>query len=490
MTIGAAAPPGADAPDSPSRTRRSAARALAAICAAQFVLQLDFSIVNVALPAVQRELRFSAAGLQWVVTGYALAYGALLLTGGRAGDLAGHRRTLFGGLLGFAVSSLGAGLAPSAAALVASRFAQGASAALVAPAALALLTARFPEGPARARALGLFQGSTAAGGTTGIVAGGLLTQYLGWRAVFLVNPPIIAVLGVLVLRSLPRDARSPSPGSARPDLLGAALATTSIGCLIYGLNRGQDFGFGTPPCIAALAAAAALAALFILAEMRAEAPMVPAGIFADRQRRAALFAIFLSGAALAGYIYFVSLYLQLTLHFSALRTGLALVPATVTVMVVSVLLTRRLVGRIGTRPTLLLGLALIAVGQLWLSSAAEHDSYRSVVLPGILLTSVGLGTALPAALLAITTGIGGRTRGLAGGLFATAQQLGAAVGLASLATIAASRTRVAHGSAVAGYRLSFLVAGVLALTAVGAVIAHTPRSATRAAAAPPAPPAS
>ena len=487
MTIGAAAPPDADAADSPSAARRSAARALAAICAAQFVLQLDFSIVNVALPTVQRELRFSAAGLQWVVTGYALAYGALLLTGGRAGDLAGHRRTLVGGLLGFAAGSLGAGLAPSAAALVVSRFAQGASAALVAPAALALLTARFPEGPARARALGLFQGSTAAGGTTGIVAGGLLTQYLGWRAVFLVNPPIILVLSVLVLRSLPRDARS--AGSAGPDLPGAALATASIGCLIYGLNRGQDYGFSTLPCIAALAAAAALAALFIAAEARAEAPMVPAGIFADRQRRAALLAMFLSGAALAGYVYFTSLYLQLVLRFSALRTGLALVPATVTVMAVSALLTRRLLARIGTRPTLLLGLVLIAAGQLWLSSAAEHDSYRSVVLPGILLTSTGLGTAFPAALVAVTAGVGGRTRGLAGGLFATAQQLGAAVGLASLATIAASRTHAAHGSAVAGYRLSFLVAGVLAMAAAGTVIAHSPRLTARTAAVPPAPPA-
>jgi len=332
---------------------RASGSALALVCAAQFVLQLDFSIVNVALPTIQRQLHFTAAHLQWIVTGYALTFGSLLLLGGRAGDLIGHRRLLLVGLSLFGVSSLSAGFSLSPGLLIGSRFIQGASAALVAPSALALLTFLFNEGPPRTRALGMFQGATAAGATAGIVLGGLLTQYVGWRAIFLVNPPIVVVLSVLALRLLPNNTRGER---SRLDVAGAVLVTASVAALIYGLSEGQQQGFGAPAAVAALLLAVLAATAFVLVERRVAVPMLPLGLFADRPRRAALAAVLAMGGVLAGYVYFITLYLQTVLHYSALRTGLALVPATVTVMAVSMFGTRRLLARLGTKRMLLLGL--------------------------------------------------------------------------------------------------------------------------------------
>jgi len=223
--------------------------ALGLLVAAQFVLQLDFSIVNVALPTVKRELHFAPADLQWIVTGYALTFGSLLLFGGRVGDLFGRRRVLLTGLAAFGVASLAAGLSPTSLALVVSRFLQGASAAFVAPQALAIITDLFPEGPARTRAPGIFQGATAAGASAGIVLGGILTEFVGWRAVFLVNPPIIVVLFVAIRRVLPTLARRPG---ARLDIAGAVLATASIAFLNFGLSQGQQHGFTNSAALAAL----------------------------------------------------------------------------------------------------------------------------------------------------------------------------------------------------------------------------------------------
>src|SRR5271163_1694818 len=214
--------------------------ALGLVVAAQFVLQLDSSIVNIALPTIKRELHFAPANLQWIVTGYALTFGSLLLLGGRVGDRAGHRRVLLAGLAVFGVTSLTAGLSPVPLMLVVSRFAQGASAAFVAPQALAIITDLFPEGPARTRALGVFQGATAAGASAGIVLGGILTEYVGWRSIFLVNPPIIVVLVVAIRRVLPIQTRRQG---ARLDIAGAVLATTSIALLIFGLSQGQQNSF-------------------------------------------------------------------------------------------------------------------------------------------------------------------------------------------------------------------------------------------------------
>jgi MFS family permease len=470
MTDRTSSPPGnatAALPDSPGGAGTSPVLrlglALGLVVAAQFVLQLDFSIVNVALPTIRRELHFAPADLQWIVTGYALTFGSLLLFGGRVGDLAGHRRVLLIGLGAFGVTSLAAGLAPTSLALIVARFVQGASAGFVAPQALAIITDLFAEGPGRTRALGIFQGATAAGASAGIVLGGVFTEFIGWRAVFLVNPPIIVVLVVAIVRVLP--ARTGRAGG-RLDIAGAVLATASIALLIFGLTQGQQHGFTAAAALAALALAVLLGVAFVLVEKRGKAPMVPLPVLADPARRAALSAILLLGAIIAGYVYFTSLYLQNVLRFSPLETGLALIPATGTVMVVATQVTRRVLPRFGVRKVLLAGLAITGLGQVWLFTISNAGSYQLNVLGGIILTAVGIGLSLPTASVAVTAGVGPGERGLAGGLFVTAQQVGQAIGLAALASIAAAQTSAHHGVLVSGYQTSFLVATGIAVVAV------------------------
>jgi len=442
---------------------RRAVFVISLICAAQFVLQLDFSIVNVALPSIQRELGMPAAELQWIVTGYALAFGSLLLAGGRLADLLGRRQVLAVGLALFGIASLACGLAQWPIMLIIARIVQGAAGAMVSPAALSLLTTTNAEGAARHRALAIWQATTAAGATAGIVAGGLLTQYFGWRAVFLINPPIIAIMLALVPR-LPAGKRSGSGGSV--DVRGALLVTTGIAALIFGLSGGQRHGFTAPATIIALALAVLLTTGFVFAEKRSAAPMLPLSILAEPARRAAIAAMLLIGAILAGYVYFASLYLQQVLGFSPVATGLALVPSTVTVVLVSTLGTRRLLARFSIKAVLLAGLACMGAGQLWLAQITAGASYPAAVLPGLVLTAAGVGLALPTASIAITSGVQASDQGLAGALFTTSQQTGAAVGLAILATAAAAAATAGHGgSLVDGYRLSFLIATGLAVLA-------------------------
>jgi MFS family permease len=456
--------------------------ALFLVSAAQFTLQLDFSIVNVALATIQREFGVPAADLQWIVTGYALPFGALLLLGGRIGDLTGHRRLLVSGLALFGVTSLAAGLAPGAGVLIGARFAQGASAALVAPMALATIADLFPDGPARARALGIYQGATAAGASAGIVLGGILTEYAGWRAIFLVNPPVIMVLiGAMVrLRPASRDhaAAAPGPGGGgvrgRLDLTGAVLVTVSVAALIFGLSQGQQRGFAAPVTLGALAAAVVLGAAFGAAERRAPVPMIPLGVLADRARRVALGAMFAVASVVVGYVYFVTLYMQRVLGFSPLAAGLGLLPATLTVLVTSTWLARRLAARSGARLTLAAGLLSIGLGQAWLTQLSPSGSYLVNVLPGLVLTAFGMGLLFPTAAVLATAGVASGDRGLAGGLLAASQQVGMAVGLAVLATVAASRSRAAAGPAaavlVSGYRLSYLVAAAITACALAGVL--------------------
>lgn len=458
------------------------------VSAAQFVLQLDFSIVNVALATIQREFGVSAADLQWIITGYALPFGALLLLGGRIGDLTGHRRLLVAGLGIFGATSLAAGLAPSSGVLIGARFAQGASAALVAPMALAAVTDLFPDGPGRARALGIYQGATAAGASTGIVLGGILTELAGWRAIFLVNPPVIAILVAAMLRLLPRDAMHRAHGTGlsdgtglsqgaaarRLDVAGAALVTVSVAALIFGLSQGQQNGFGAPAALAALAAAVLLGAAFVAVERHARAPMVPVRMLADPARRVALATMFVVASVIVGYVYFVTLYMQRVLGFSPLRAGLGLLPATLTVLVTATWLTRRLAARFGARPVLAAGLVSIALGQACLTQLSASGSYQVNVLPGIVLTAFGMGLLFPTASVLATAGVAPGDRGLAGGLLAASQQVGMAVGLAVLATIAAARARAVPGPAsaalVAGYRLSYLLAVAIVACAFAAVL--------------------
>ena len=447
---------------------RGAGAALALICTAQFMLQLDFSIVNVALPTIQHELGLAAAQLQWIVTGYALTFGSLLLAGGRTADLFGRRRLLIAGLVTFALASLLAGLAPSALVLIVARVIQGAAGAMVSPAALSMLTTMNAEGPQRNRALGIWQASTAAGATTGIIAGGLLTQLLGWRAIFLVNPALIAVMLPLVWRMLPAE---PPEGGQRLDARGAVFATATLAVFIFGLSNGQQHGFTSTTTLVALAAAVLLAVAFVVTERTIDAPMLPLSLFAAPTRRAAVGAMLLMGAIVAGYVYFVSLYLQRVKDFSPILTGLALVPATATVIVTSTVISRRVLARFGVKATLVAGTIFIAAGQYWLSHMSASTGYADVVLPGLLLTAFGMGLAFPTASVAITSGLGRGEQGVAGGLFTTSQQAGSAIGLAVLAAIAASATaHAAQHSLTAGYQLSFLIATGIALAAAALVL--------------------
>jgi EmrB/QacA subfamily drug resistance transporter len=450
---------------------RGSGTALALVSAAQFVLQLDFSVVNVALPTIQRELGFAPTDLQWIVTGYALTFGSLLLLGGRLGDLGGRRRLLLIGLAAFGVTSLSAGLAQSPLWLIASRVTQGASAALVAPAALGMVSDLYPDGPARTRALGIFQGATAAGASAGIVLGGVLTQYVGWRAIFLINPPVIVLLMAPMLRVLPAGQRD---RTVRLDVPGAVTATLSIAALIFGLSQGQEHGFSSVLAVAALAFAVLLGAAFVVSERRSRSPMMPGSVLADPARRTALTVMLLAGAVVGGYVYFVSLYLQRVLGLSAIQTGLALIPSTVTVMLTSVFLARRLLARFPAKVLLLGGLLFVGAGQVWLWRITAGGSYQINVLGGLLLTAFGIGLLFPIASVVATAGMPPDERGLAGGLFATALQVGQAIGLAVLATIAVARTAAAHGSLVSGYQAAYLTSVAIVVAAIAIVAVPQP----------------
>jgi MFS family permease len=301
----------------------------------------------------------------------------------------------------------------------------------------------------------------------GIVLGGLLTEYIGWRAIFLVNPPIVVILSVLAIRLLPPDVHGKR---ARLDVVGAALVTASVAALIFGLSEGQQQGFSAAPALGALSLAVLLATAFVAVERTVAEPMLPVGILGDRPRRAALAVVLMMGAVFAGYIYFVTQYLQNVLHYSAVLTGIALVPASVIVMVVSMGLTPRLLPRLGGARMLLLGLCSVGLGQLWLSQITPAADYLGAVLPGLLLTAFGVGIAYPTASVVVTAGVDPGQQGVAGGLYVAAQQIGIASGLAALATVAAARTDSAGGAAVAGYRLSFLVAVVVIAAAAIVVV--------------------
>jgi MFS family permease len=439
-------------------TVRSTGAAVALTCFAQFVLQLDFSIVNVALPSIQRELQMPPTQLQWIATGYALTFGSLLLVGGRAADVLGRRRVFMAGLTVFAIASIVCGLAGSAVLLIAARMVQGIAAAATAPAALSLLTTMTTEGPQRTKALGIWQAMTAAGAMTGIIVGGALTQFFGWRSIFLINPPIVLAMLLFARNTLP--AQPPAGTTEKVDVRGGLLLTATIAALIFGPSTP-----GVTP--AALVAAAVLAGAFVLVERGLSDPMVPSQISSSAPRQAAVAVMLLIGAVIAGYVYFVSLYLQHVLGFSPALAGLGLVPSTLAVVFVSTYVMRPVLGKIGIWPTILGGLALLGLGQLWLVNVWSAGSYTAVVLPGLILTASGMGFALPAASVALTDGVGPRDAGIAGALFVASQQVSGAVGLAALATIAAARTATPGASLQAGYGVAFLISVALVLAAIG-----------------------
>lgn len=446
---------------------RSPALLLAVILTAQLMVVLDATIVNVALPHIQQGLHFSGSALSWVLNAYILAFGGLLLLGARAGDLAGRRRTFLAGIALFSVSSLLGGFAPTAWALLAARGLQGIGAALAAPSSLALLTGAFPEGRARVRAIGLYTTMSAAGGATGLVAGGLLTQWASWRWVMFVNVPIglaVLLIGRRVVAETPRR-------HGRFDLVGAVTSTLAMSAIVLGLVEAGSAGWGAPVTVASLAAGVVLLGVFVLDEGRAEEPVLPLRLLADPARSAANLARGLVYAGMYGMFFFLSQFLQDVQGYSPLRAGAGFLPVPLMVFVSSQLTSRVLTDRIRPKTLMLSGIAIAAVALALASGLSSASGYPDV-LAVLVLLGLGTGISLVSLTSASLAGVAPADAGAASGLTNVAQQIGAALGLAVLVTVfdvVTHRGQIA--GAAAGRHLSLLVSGLDHVALAGALFA-------------------
>jgi EmrB/QacA subfamily drug resistance transporter len=446
--------------------------ALLVIATAQLMVVLDATIVNVALPHIQTALGFSDNGLEWVVNGYALALGGLLLVGGRAGDLLGRRRMFVIGLLLFSAASLAGGLATSQAWLLAARVVQGAGGAIVAPTALALVATTFPEGAPRSRAMGVYGAMSVAGGAVGLIAGGLLVTYADWRWVLFVNVPIGIGAALAALMVLPGSARRPG----RLDLPGMITGTGGIAALVYGLSNAATTPDGTShwgdaKVVASLAAGVVLLAAFAIIESRSRHALLPGRLLRSRERLGANVMMLAVGTTLFGVFFFLTLFVQDVWHYSPLRAGVGFLPLTVAVLATTIAASR-LMPRTGARPLLVTGSAGTAGGLYWLSRLSEHGSYAGGLLGPVLITGAGLGLLfVPLSLVALHR-VAEADSGVASSLLNTGRQVGGSIGLAVLGTVAwtvvADRARGAAAAAyphalAAGFDRAFLVAAGLAV---------------------------
>ena len=468
--------------------------ALVVIASAQLMVVLDATIVNVALPHIQAALGFSGSGLEWVVNAYAVTFGGLLLLGGRAGDRLGRRRVFVAGLLLFSAASFLGGLATSQWWLLAARALQGAAGAVIAPTALALITTNFPEGQARNRAMGVYSAMAGGGGAVGLLLGGILTTYVSWRWVFFVNVPIGIVVAAAAPQVLAESPRRPG----RIDVIGAVTGTAGVALLVYGLSKaatGQDgiSHWGDVPVVLSLAAAVVLLVSFVLIERRSSHPLLPMRVLADRNRSGAYLIMLCIGTAMFGLFFFLTLFVQTVLGYSAVQSGLCFLPFTAGI-VTAATLASRLVPRIGARPLILAGAAAAAAGMFWFSRLTEHAGYPGQLLGPMLLTSFGLGLLFVPLSLVALHGVAEQDAGVAASLLNTGQQVGGAIGLAALGTIAWSTVagHLRHASAAiaagqqppepaaqltanalaAGFARGFLTsAGIALLALVVAVVA-------------------
>ncbi|MFI6535701.1 MFS transporter [Nonomuraea sp. NPDC050547] len=433
--------------------------ALAVLCAVQFMLVLDDTVVNVALPAIRGELGFTAAGLSWVVNAYFLAFGGFLLLSGRAADLLGRRRAFLIGVAAFGVASLVCGIAQEPWQLVAARFAQGMGSALASPAALSLITLIFPGEGERARAVGVWGAIAALGGTMGLVISGVLTDLTSWRWIFLINLPVAALALVLVPRLV---GESRAARGARLDVPGALLGTAAVLALVYGLLQAEHAGWVSAAVLLPLLLAVLLAAAFLAVESRTAQPLVPLAFLAVRIRAVANLSTLLFSAAFYAMAFLLMIHLQTRLGYSALVAGVAYLPYGAGILA-GMWLSSRAVARLGTRPALLVALTVSAAGLLLLSGVAPGDAYVSGVLPGMLVTSLGCGLSLPALTTAAVTGTTSEDAGVGSAVLTSVQQVGGAVGVALLVTLAAQ-----HGYAFALVVCAALVvlAAVLVATAL------------------------
>ena len=443
-------------------------------CLAQFMVILDVSVVNVALPAIRNALRFSEADLQWVVNAYTVTFAGFLLLGGRAADLLGQRRVFVSGLVLFSLASLAGGFADTQGLLIAARAAQGLGGAIIAPASLSILTTTFEEGPARNRAVGIWGAMGGAGGAAGVLLGGVLTDLLSWRWILFINVPIGLGAAVLAQRYIAEWRRQER--GAGFDLAGAITATLGLSVLVLGIVRTDVTGWGSIPTLALIAAGLVLLAAFIAIEERfAKAPLMPLRIYASRTLRAANVVVFLLGAATFAMWFFLSLYLQQVRGYSPLHAGLAFLPMTLSIVAASTLVSRG-VSRVGAKPLLVAGMALLALGLFLFTQLSPDGSYLGTVLVPSILAAVGMGMAFVPVTISAVSGVAPREAGLASGLVNTSRLFGGALGLAALAAIATSHTNRelhhsvgVHAALTSGFVLSFAIAAAFA--AAGAVIA-------------------
>jgi EmrB/QacA subfamily drug resistance transporter len=445
-------------------------KALAVLGIAYLMVVLDVAITNVALPSIQRDLGFSIDSLQWVVSGYALTFGGFLLLGGRLGDLLGRRRVFMLGLGLFALFSLLAGLSVSAGMLIAVRVAQGAAGAILAPSVFSITSVTFAEGSERNTALGILGAIAGSGAAIGVLLGGVLTEYLGWQWIFFVNVPI----GLVALFLVPAVVReSKADGLARHfDATGAVTVTGSLMLLVFGLTRSISEGWTSPQTIGSLVGSAVLMAAFLRIELRSRSPLVPLTIFRRRTIAGANLIGFGLGTAAFGVFFLLSLYMQQILGFSAMTTGVGYLAIAITVIITSTI-SQALVTKIGVRPVLAIGLATLAVGLVYFTGVSVGGSYVVDLLPGFLLIGMGLGFSFVPVSIAALSGVTGAEAGLASGLINTSQQVGGALGLAVLTTVATSRTGhlLASGTdpahaVVGGFSAAFWVAAGIAVLAL------------------------
>jgi len=465
---------------------------LAVIATAQLMIILDLTIVTVALPHIQAALGFSGSNLEWIVNAYAVAFGGLLLLGGRSGDLLGRRRIFIAGLLVFVLASLLGGLATGQAWLITARAVQGAGAAMAAPTALSLLAVTFPEGPPRNRAVAVYSAMAIVGIPVGLLAGGLLVTYLNWRWVFFVNVPIGLAVAVLATRVLPTTGRR----AGRFDLPGAITATAGVALLVYGLSNAATTPdgvshWGDAKVVVSLAAAAVLLAAFAVIETRSRYALLPMRLLRSRDRSGAFGISLCLGTAVLGMFFFLTVFLQEVWGYSALRTGLAYLPYVPVILVMTVV-AQRAVSRIGARPLLIAGSALAAGGMFWLSRISEHSTYAGGMLGPTLVLGAGLGLVFVPTSLVILNKVTPGDAGAASSLNNVGQQVGGSIGLAVVGTVAWSavasslrsaaavaakagghppraqaallQTRIYHHALAAGFSRGYLVsAGILAL---------------------------
>lgn len=450
--------------------------ALVFISLAQLMVALDATVINIALPSAQRGLHISDPGRQWVITAYTLAFGGLLLLGGRLADGFGRKRTFLVGLAGFATASAIGGAAPDFAVLLVARAAQGAFAALLAPTVLSLLALTFTEPRDRAKAFAVFGAIAGTGGAVGLLLGGILTQYVAWRWCLFVNVPVAmtALAGGMVL--LPGG---PAQALSRLDLPGVLLVTGGLVTLVYGFSEAATHGWSSPAVAGVLVAGGLLLALFVLVESRVKAPLLPLRIVLDRNRGGSFLVVALTVVGMYGLFLFLTYYLQVVLRYSPVRAGVAFLPMSAAVLFSSTVVARRLLPHVAPRLLIVPGLLVAAAGMASLSRLQVHGGYVSLVLPAAVALGLGLGCVFVPAISTATSGVGPRDAGVASATANTAQQVGASVGTALLNTVAASvtagylaRTKVpfAHAQAlVHGYATaSVLAAGILVVAAAAA----------------------